>query len=96
MSDYYPERDYVQEASDYLQAKDRARDFEGCDGCSTGDCPHNNVNHCVAAQGKIIAEQAAEIERLKGEVHTYHTLWNNLRFGVPNIESEKESYEEAK
>lgn len=39
-------------------------EYEGCDGCSTGDCPHENVNDCVQAQGKIIAEQAAEIDSL--------------------------------
>lgn len=40
-------------------------EFEGCDGCSTGDCPHSNVNDCVQAQAKIIAEQAAEIVQLR-------------------------------
>jgi hypothetical protein len=67
MSDYYPERDYVQEASDHLEAKDRAEDFEGCDGCSAGDCPHTNVNDCVSAQGKTIAEQESELATLRAE-----------------------------
>ncbi len=32
----------------------------------------------------IIDAQAAEIERLKVEVQTYHTLCHNVRFGVPS------------
>lgn len=45
----------------------RVRTFTGCDGCSTSDCPHDDVHDCVQAQAKIIAEQASEIERLKIE-----------------------------
>ena len=30
--------------------------FDGCDGCSTGDCPHDNVNDCVKAQAGMIRD----------------------------------------
>ena len=48
-----------------LRAEISRRDqFRGCDGCSTGDCPHDTVQECADAQAVTIAEQAAEIERL--------------------------------
>ena len=42
--------------------------YEGVDGCSTGDCPHGNVNECLAAQGAMIADLAAAIERLEADL----------------------------
>lgn len=42
--------------------------YDGCDGCSTGDCNHDTQEDCVLAQGRIIAEQAEELNRLKGVV----------------------------
>ena len=47
---------------------ERLKAFQGCDGCSTGDCPHDSVHDCVAAQGKIIEADTAEIERLKAQI----------------------------
>jgi len=44
------------------------QEYEGCDGCSTGDCPHQNVNDCVKAQGQTIAAQAAEIQKLQDAI----------------------------
>jgi len=48
----------------------RMRSFIGCDGCSTGDCPHDTVHDCVKAQGAIIEAATAEIELLNQELET--------------------------
>lgn len=32
--------------------------YDGFDGCSTGDCPHSDVNDCLQSQAKTIAYQA--------------------------------------
>lgn len=39
----------------------------GCDGCSTGDCPHESMGDCIKAQGDLILKQQAEIEPLYHE-----------------------------
>lgn len=46
----------------------RRDSFEGCDGCSTGDCPHDNYpTDCIKAQAEIIAEQEARIVKAEAE-----------------------------
>lgn len=47
---------------------ERAELYNMTDGCSTGDCPHDNVNDCVAAQAKIIGGQARELEDVREEL----------------------------
>lgn len=48
-----------------LRAEIERRDrFSGCDGCSTGDCPHGTRTECINAQAAVIAEQAARIQQL--------------------------------
>lgn len=39
-------------------------ELHGVDGCSTGDCPHDNVNDCVKSQAEDIAQQAKHIATL--------------------------------
>jgi hypothetical protein len=67
---------WLREAADALDAKDariaqleaelERRDlYRGSDGCSTGDCPHDSVHECTAAQGAIIQEQSALIAKLE-------------------------------
>lgn len=51
---------------DAITELERLESFQGCDGCSTGDCPHDNVNDCVQSQATTIAAQDAELERLRG------------------------------
>jgi len=52
------------------EAEIKRRDsFKGCDGCSTGDCPHDNYpTDCINAQAKIIAEQEARIVKAEAVV----------------------------
>lgn len=51
-----------------LEAEIVRRDsYAGCDGCSTGDCPHSSMTECVAASAKVIAEQEARIDALEKE-----------------------------
>lgn len=65
-----------------LRAEIARRDlFAGCDGCSTGDCPHDTVHECCASQAATIREQAAviaslddEITRLKRSLRTAESL----------------------
>jgi hypothetical protein len=46
----------------------RLNSFSGCDGCSTGDCTHDNMSDCLKAQGEMIAQQEAEIHRLQEKI----------------------------
>lgn len=51
---------------DKLAAEIARRDeFSGCDGCSTGDCPHGSVQQCADAMSKTIQEQSARIAMLE-------------------------------
>lgn len=48
-----------------LKAEIARRDsFDGCDGCSTGDCPHDFERECIAAQGELIRELEARCQKL--------------------------------
>lgn len=42
----------------------------GCDGCSTGDCPHESVHECVQAQARIIAATEARVRELETVLRT--------------------------
>lgn len=51
-----------------LEAEIKRRDsFSGCDGCSSGDCPHDTDADCIQAQSQIIAEQEAHIAKVEGD-----------------------------
>ena len=61
-------RSLVKSAKDLNDEIARRDGFSGCDGCSTGDCPHGDVNECLAAQGRIIAEQEAKIVSMQEQL----------------------------
>jgi hypothetical protein len=71
-----------------LEAEIARRDKSyGCDGCSTGDCPHDTVQECADAMSKIIQEQSATISGLQSRVggleRECYKLWGALG-GDPN------------
>lgn len=76
--DYYYGR--LTGIDDAISIVERVEKFDGCDGCSTGDCPHNNVNDCVKAQAKTIAEQAATIDHLAAELAKAREDERRLKF----------------
>ena len=52
--------------------------YQGCDGCSTGDCPHDSMVDCIKDQAKHFAieckahaDSRAEVERLRAHLRDY-------------------------
>jgi hypothetical protein len=73
----------LQARVDALEAEIARRDESyGCDGCSTGDCPHDTVQECADAMSKIIQEQSATIAGLQSRVMSLerecYRLWGAL------------------
>lgn len=71
------EADEIDELKKEIEHRDG---FIECDGCSTGDCPHDSDRMCIVAQGKIIAEQSAVIQRIGSgdEFPTFRPIFGRL------------------
>lgn len=67
------------ELADVRAEIERRDSYRGCDGCSTGDCHHENTRFCMMSQAKVIAEQEAAHATILRECQTLIAERDTLR-----------------